>query len=473
LLDKFTEKALKAVINSQEEARRLSHPKIGTEHLLLGLLVEGTGIPARVLRAVGLTVEELRSQVAKSVPGGAAILTKQGVSFSNQAIQSLKAATEKAKSLGYIYVGSEHIFMALLSHENYGAIKVLKELDIDIDRIVDTVTRITVKRSLNRAHPEIQLSKKLTEISKAIKSRTYDVPFNIEDKETLNLLNNAKEEMKAIQNDTIGTEHLLLALAKFNSSKIQEKLEAENLTYNNIIEYLSIFQDRSAEYTGVNYQLTPVAYYVLEKAHEISTTLGSGTVTPEHIILSLLKEDKGIASLITKHYSINTQDLYRNIIEPIEKQRPPTLSIMRLAQEEARSLDYSVVGTEHILLGLLSVGIGLASKVLHNLGVNLNDAREEVKKVVGYGTARDHAEITYTPRAKKLLELAWDEAKQLQDTRIESEHLLLAIIRLKDCMAMTVLTGLGVDAVEIRQGIMAIQEETRQAELSEQQDEDL
>jgi ATP-dependent Clp protease ATP-binding subunit ClpA len=454
LLDKFTEKAIKAVINSQEEARRLSHSQIGTQHLLLGLVQEGTGIPVRVLRAVGVTIEELREKVAesKSLTKNTGILNE--VIFSNQAIQALKDASEQAKNLGYVYVGSEHLFISLLSNENFAAVKVLKDLEVDVDRIIETVTRITVKRSLNRAHPEIQQSKKLTEISKAIQSKIFELPFSLESESTSEIINLAKQEMKAFNNDTIGTEHLLLAITKSQNNNLKSLLEENNINYNQLLEYLSYHQDRSPEYLDVNFQLTPVAFKVLEKAHEIATTLGYGSVKPEHIMLGMLKEDKGLVKAIFENKSINTQQLYQRIIEPIEKQRPPTLSIIKLAQEEARMLDYNVVGTEHILLGLLSVGIGIASNVLQNLGITLQDARHEVKKVVGYGSYDSNVEMTFTPRAKKLLELAWEEAKRKDYTRIESEHLLIAITKLKDSMAMNILTGLGVDSIEITQGIM-------------------
>lgn len=464
MLDKFTEKALKAVIVSQQEAKRLSHYQIGTEHLLLGLMAEGTGIPIRVLKAVGVTLEALRRQVKLEVPKIDESSKSTEISFSVQAIKALKLATDKAKALGYIYVGSEHIFIALLSSEKFGSVQVLKDMDVDLTRIKETVTRITVKRSLNRAHPEIQSSKKLTEITKAIQSKFYDIPFTLEDETTTEVINLAKEEMQLRGNDTIGTEHLMLALTKSENTSLKLLLEEEGINYQKLEEYLTNNSNRIGEYEGVNYQLTPVAYTTLESAYEISTNLGYGVVKPEHILLGMLKEDKGKVLEILRGFSIEPKSLYKKIIYPIEKQKPPTLSIIKLAKEEARRLEYNVVGTEHILLGLLCVGIGIASQVLTDLGITLKDARQEVENLIGYGSSDYSREMTFTPRAKRLLEIAWEEAKKLGEKHIESEHLLLAIIRLKDCMAMGVLAGLGVDSIEIKQGVMSAMEEKKKAE---------
>lgn len=461
MLDKFTERALKSVISSQQEAKDLGHSRIGTEHLLLGLMSAGTGIQVRVLKAVGVTAESLREQIKLSQNKSAEVIITEEVSFSNQAIKALQMATEKAQKLGYIYVGSEHIFIAVLSKESFGAVKVLKALGVDISRIQDTVTRITAKRSLNRAHPEIQSSRKLTEITKAVQAKLWDIPFTVEDQLVVKMVENIKEDVTSSNNYVIGTDEILSAICKVEDTSIKHILDKEGINAQSINEYTSINTDRSSEYDQVKYQLTPVAHYALEKAHDIATDLGCGTVRPEHIILGLLKEQKGVAIDYLKDSSISIEDLYKKILTPIEQQKPPTLSIIKLAKEEAARYDYNVVGTEHILLGLLCVGVGVALKVLNDLGVTLKDARIEVEKITGYGTAAPANEMTFTEGAKHLLELAWEEAKNQGGQRIESEHLLAAITRLKTSMAMKILTNLGVDAIEVKQGIAKVLENNK------------
>ena len=95
-----------------------------------------------------------------------------------------------------------------------------------------------------------------------------------------------------------------------------------------------------------------------------------------------------------------------------------------LAQEEARRLGHNFVGTEQVLLGLIGEGTGVAAKTLKSMGVNLKDARTEVEKIIGRGSGFVAVEIPFTPRAKRVLELSWDEARQLGHNYIGTEHLL-------------------------------------------------
>ncbi len=116
-----------------------------------------------------------------------------------------------------------------------------------------------------------------------------------------------------------------------------------------------------------------------------------------------------------------------------------------LAQEEARRLGHNFVGTEQILLGLIGEGTGVAAKVLNTMGVNLKDARIEVEKLIGRGSGLVAVEIPFTPRAKRVLELSQKEARQLGHNYIDTEHLLLGLIREGEGIAARVLQNWGVD----------------------------
>jgi ATP-dependent Clp protease ATP-binding subunit ClpC len=105
------------------------------------------------------------------------------------------------------------------------------------------------------------------------------------------------------------------------------------------------------------------------------------------------------------------------------------IKVIMLAQEEARRLGHNFVGTEQILLGLIGEGTGVAAKVLKSMGVNLKDARVEVEKIIGRGSGFVAVEIPFTPRAKRVLELSLEEARQLGHNYIGTEHLLLGLIR--------------------------------------------
>jgi ATP-dependent Clp protease ATP-binding subunit ClpC len=126
------------------------------------------------------------------------------------------------------------------------------------------------------------------------------------------------------------------------------------------------------------------------------------------------------------------------------------IKVIMLAQEEARRLGHNFVGTEQILLGLIGEGTGVAAKVLKSMGVNLKDARVEVEKIIGRGSGFVAVEIPFTPRAKRVLELSLEEARQLGHNYIGTEHLLLGLIREGEGVAARVLENLGVDLAKVR-----------------------
>ncbi len=130
------------------------------------------------------------------------------------------------------------------------------------------------------------------------------------------------------------------------------------------------------------------------------------------------------------------------------------IKVIMLAQEEARRLGHNFVGTEQILLGLIGEGTGVAAKTLKSLGVSLKDARIEVEKIIGRGSGFVAVEIPFTPRAKRVLELAWDEARQLGHNYIGTEHLLLGLIREGEGVAVRVLENLGVDLSRVRSNVI-------------------
>ena len=127
-----------------------------------------------------------------------------------------------------------------------------------------------------------------------------------------------------------------------------------------------------------------------------------------------------------------------------------SIKVIMLAQEEARRLGHNFVGTEQILLGLIAEGTGLASKVLKESGVSLKDGRNEVEKIIGRGSGFTPAEIPFTPRVKRMLEISLEEARKLDHNYIGTEHLLLGLLQDSEGVAAKVLDNLGVDRGKIR-----------------------
>ena len=124
--------------------------------------------------------------------------------------------------------------------------------------------------------------------------------------------------------------------------------------------------------------------------------------------------------------------------------------VLSLAQEEAQRFQHNYIGTEHLLLGLVREGEGVAAKVLSNLGVELNKVRSAVEFIIGRGDRIVLGEIGLTPRAKKVIELAVDEARRLNHHYIGTEHLLLGLVREGEGIAAGALESMGVDLEKVR-----------------------
>ena len=142
--------------------------------------------------------------------------------------------------------------------------------------------------------------------------------------------------------------------------------------------------------------------------------------------------------------------------------------VIILAQEEAKRLNHSAVGTEHILLGIVREGEGVASKVLESLNISPERVRAEIESAIGRGERTPHEEVTFTPRAKKVLELALDEARRLGHNYIGTEHLLLGLIREGEGVAARVLEAMGADLERVRSQVVYLLGEEGTASYTKQ-----
>jgi ATP-dependent Clp protease ATP-binding subunit ClpC len=129
--------------------------------------------------------------------------------------------------------------------------------------------------------------------------------------------------------------------------------------------------------------------------------------------------------------------------------------VMNLAKQEAQRLNHEYIGTEHILLGLVQEGSGVAANVLRNMNIDLKKIRTEIEKIVkGSPTMVTMGNLPFTPRAKKVLELALEEASQLGHNYIGTEHLLLGLIKENEGIAARVLLNLGVKLEDVREEVL-------------------
>jgi ATP-dependent Clp protease ATP-binding subunit ClpC len=128
-------------------------------------------------------------------------------------------------------------------------------------------------------------------------------------------------------------------------------------------------------------------------------------------------------------------------------------SVLTLAKEEAQRFNHNHIGTEHLLVGLVREGDGVAANVLANLGVELSKVRSSIESSIGRGERSTPGEIGLTPRAKHVLEFAVDEARRLSRHNIGTEHLLFGLVREGDGLAVKVLANLGIEPSKVRSAV--------------------
>ncbi len=155
--------------------------------------------------------------------------------------------------------------------------------------------------------------------------------------------------------------------------------------------------------------------------------------------------------------------------EKFDKFTDRARKVLTLAQEEAQRFNHNYIGTEHLLLGLVREGDGVAAKVLANMGVQLPKVRSAVEFIIGRGESMIMGEIGLTPRAKKVIELAVDEARRLNHHYIGTEHLLLGLVREGEGVAAGVLESLGVNLEKVRAQVMQVVSQSASYQQSKQQ----
>ena len=144
------------------------------------------------------------------------------------------------------------------------------------------------------------------------------------------------------------------------------------------------------------------------------------------------------------------------LVEVFERYTDRARRVVVLAQEEARMLNHNYIGTEHILLGLIHEGEGVAAKALESLGISLQAVRQQVQDIIGRGQQAPSGHIAFTPRANTVLELASQEALQLGHNYIGTEHILLGLIREGEGVAAQILVKLGADLNRVRQQVIQL-----------------
>ena len=448
MFEKFTQKAIEIVTQAQEEACRLGHYQICSEHLLLALYIQTKGVQAKILEFEKIDRSKLISEINFSIGAKINPSGHHEVTFSKSAKNILDETLSLAKKYKSRFIMPQHIALALFSSTNSGAYKIIKKFDLNEEKIIANLTRL-LDKNLNESfeHPENMSESSIPTLANV---NNFFREKNVEE-----ILNNAASKLSTCGYEILGTEQILQSILENGDYEVTKFLNNNGIDKEIFIQKLEGFSSRSAEFEHSEKQIifTPNAFKAMLLAIDTARELGSVEIKPEHIILGMIKTKTGIAYHILKDLINDTDTFEEKLTKDVTGKTPEMLSILRLAKEEAQNLNCSNIGTEMLLLGILALGSGNGASALQKLGITLKDARYEVEKLVGCGSEHNNSPYEYTPRAKKALECAYEIAKSHNKTKISSENLLYAITRQKECLAMKVLEALGTDVLEIKYGI--------------------
>ena len=444
MFERFTEKAINAVSEAQRFAKEQRCSEVSPEHLLLALVSEAKGVSLKLFRMYDISVEKTQEQVEKYTYSTSKIY--ENLPFSYNFKEILKRTLDLASKSGNSNILFEHLFLSVITDKNSNIQAILSKFGFDINNAREILTKMVQKKIKKLEHPE---SEEDDEAKTAFES-IY------EGDALADVFDRAVSKLSAAGYEILGTEQIVASILESENNSLLSVLQNNGIDSKTFEEKLATISSRKSEYEDKKIIFTPNAFLMMNLALQTAKELGSSVITPEHIILSILKSKKGLAYEIMQSIGVNEEKLTSEIVKPIEKQMSETLSVMKLAKEEARRIGRNIVGTEMFLLGIIGEGTSLASEVLSNLEVTMKDARMVVENLVGYGNEYFDTEIVFTKRAKRVLEKAWLNAKKMNKQRIEAVDLLLAIVDEQNSLAMKVLDSLGVDASEIKHGIQGI-----------------
>src|SRR6267378_1116425 len=303
----------------------------------------------------------------------------------------------------------------------------------------------------------------------------------------------SQDEAIRFNHNYIGTEHLLLGLIREGEGVAARVLDSLGVALSNVrraIEFTIGRGDSTKSPSEII--LAPQVKKVIDLAIDEARRLGHSHVGTEHLLLGIVREGESTAAKVLGSLGVELETVRRHVIEtlgrphrevgasapqpigpsagpfdpfidpakrqfagPFDRFTDRAKRVLALAQDEAMRFNHNYIGTEHILVGLIREEEGVAGRALRTLGVELEKARTALGFIIGRGDApTSPSEITLSPRTKKIVELAIDEARRLGSKSVGTEHLLLGLAREGEGIASGILESLGVTMNKVRQVVM-------------------
>ena len=326
---------------ARKEADRLNHNFLGTEHLLLGLIELGQGVAVNVLAKLGLDLETVRQEVEKQVGTGPDQKMIGNIPYTPRVKKVIALAQKEARRLNHTYVGTEHLLLGLLREGDGIAAKVLRALEVNLEQ-----TRTEILREL-------------------------DPNFEVE---------RLDEQTPSSSKENVAT--------KPRFEMPQEAVPGETM--------------------GELSQFTPRAQQTLALAAKEAVRLNHSFVGTEHVLLGLIKLGQGMAVNVLVEMGLDLDELRREIeqavgtgagqtVTGVPPPTPRVRRVLKLADREKERMGHTYLDTEHILLGLLAEGDGVAAKVLRARGVELEQTRAEILRELDPNFEANRIEKTNQP----------------------------------------------------------------------------
>ena len=342
-MDSFTPRAQQVLIFARKEADRFNHNYVGTEHLLLGIIKLGEGTAANILKRLNLDLEAVRREVKKQVGTDSKQKIAENVPYTPRTKKVLVLAAKEASALSRKSIDIEHILFGLLLEREGIAVRVLKSLIIDIER---------VRREI------------LKELDPDFERRMF--------------LDEAKTVSPSLEN--------------IKENRI--KADTSNLPSKNKFQWIRSLPKKFISWLLPNLPgiFTHEAQQVLALARKEANRLKHNFVSTEHLLLGITKLDQGFVIDVLKRLNIDPKTLCLRVekfvgigsehgITDNIPYTPRVKNVLVLARKEAKTLHKTQVGAEHILLGLILEETGVAAHVLKNSGVDIQHARLEISLI--------------------------------------------------------------------------------------------
>jgi len=445
---------------ANQEAQRFNSEYIDTEHILLGLIKEGSGVGAAVLKNLNVDMAKLRSDVEKLMIPGQDIVYMGKLPHTPLAKNVIENAIAGARSLGHNYVGSEHILLGLM-YETKGSVaaQVLKDQKLTYEQV-----RTEIVNLLSGGIRDDDEEKFVTFSFERFTDRARKV------------MALANQEAQRFNHGYIGTEHILLGLVKEGSGVGATVLRNFNLDIKKIRLEVEKYVQSGPKMVTHPLPHTPLAKKAIEYAFEEAKALKHNYIGTEHLMLGLMHENEGsIALVILKNLGIKLDEVRSEILKlmgggvrddeeekfvrlPLERFTDRARKVMALANQEAQRFNHEYIGTEHILLGLIKEGGGVGATVLRNFNLDIRKIHLEVEKYVQSGPKMVTTDrLPESPRAKKAIEYAFEEAKALNHNYVGTEHLMLGLLHENEgSIALVILKNLGIKLDEVRSEILKL-----------------